>query len=785
MQSKVLGPYRLQRKLGEGGMGAVYSAVHDNGQMAAVKILPPHLFQRSGFRARFQIEIETLRKLDHTNIVKFYGYGEAPPDVMYYAMEMVEGRSLEGVMAERRFHWREVLAIGYQACKALKHAHDRGIIHRDIKPANLMLTPADEIKLSDFGIAKLWGNTGLTLDGGPIGTANYMSPEQAEGKRASNRADLYSLGCMFYALLANRPPFVSNSLVEMLHMQRYVAPDPIRRHAPQVPVEFERVIATLLEKDPEKRVPNAAVLIRLLRAVEVANPPTNDPAEKSPRVTSSSDRPDASATPIFDAFDASEESDNPVDRPEETPGNQTSVRREVEDSNVIDPLDPLMDRSSPTLPGTEVRANTSGDHPTLDNSSLPAAINSLGDVSLIEGTASDQATLAGTTANRSLVSPKEKPSGFTGSATRTSADTDASIPAAPTTGGTLAAQDVTLVTGVPKREAKPGERKVLDATSIAEVDEFEPTPTLLPGIPKGRKDGGAPARDVHGHGAQTEAVVDESVGGAPRGGNVTIVDDTPSLGRYVTAEEAQANEDDSADVPEPRQISLSSIIVGVVIAAVIAVGWWFTRPLSANELYERIDLAAKDSNPDHLDDATTNVMDFLRLYKDDPRAKEVEKIKENMEVNTLERKMSLRANRPIDPNKQLPIERAYLEAMASSNAMPENAIVKLRALVTLFGPSAAAADQASDTRLYVKLAERQIERMSKQVKGFTNELARKLDHAEELRTTDPDQARSIAQSVLDLAGNRVWGKPLVTRAGQIIAALPAATPTTAPTTSEQ
>ena len=158
--------------------------------------------------------------------------------------------------------------IAISLARALKHAHDRGVIHRDIKPANIMLTREGELKLSDFGIAKLFGSTGLTADGGVIGTAEYMAPEQADGRPVTYRSDLYSLGGVMYALLAGRPPFRARSLVEMLQMQRYTEPDPVRRYASNVPEEMEIIVQELLAKDPGQRIPNAMILARRLQAME-------------------------------------------------------------------------------------------------------------------------------------------------------------------------------------------------------------------------------------------------------------------------------------------------------------------------------------------------------------------------------------------------------------------------------------------------------------------------------------------------------------------------------------
>jgi serine/threonine-protein kinase len=269
MQFEQLGPYRLGRKLGQGGMGAVYAGVdQETGAAAAIKVLSPSLASEEGFRVRFEAEIESLKKLDHPHIVRLYGYGEQA-GTLFYAMELVEGTSLEDELrAGRRFDWREVTTIAIKLCRALKHAHDHGVIHRDLKPANLLLTPEGDIKLSDFGIARLFGNTRLTSDGGVLGTAEYMAPEQAEGRAVTDRCDQYSLGGVLYALLAGRPPFRAKSLLEMLQLQRYAEPEPVTRFAPQTPAELTRIIHQLLEKDPQNRFANTLILSRSLEAME-------------------------------------------------------------------------------------------------------------------------------------------------------------------------------------------------------------------------------------------------------------------------------------------------------------------------------------------------------------------------------------------------------------------------------------------------------------------------------------------------------------------------------------
>ncbi len=267
-QPEQMGPYRILRTLGRGGMGVVYQGVHvETEEEVAVKVLATEFTSNEGLRQRFEVEIETLRKLKHPHIVRLIGYGEAE-DHLFYSMEYVDGRSLEQeLVAGRNFNWSDTADIGIAVCTALKHAHDRGIVHRDIKPANLLLDTKGTLKLSDFGIAKLFGQTRLTAAGNVLGTADYMAPEQADARPVGPLADLYSLGCVLYTLLAGRPPLVAESFVEMLRKQRTEIPLPVRRYASDVPAEFEVILGELLAKEPAKRIRNATILARRLAAM--------------------------------------------------------------------------------------------------------------------------------------------------------------------------------------------------------------------------------------------------------------------------------------------------------------------------------------------------------------------------------------------------------------------------------------------------------------------------------------------------------------------------------------
>lgn len=268
---KLLGPYQIDSSLGKGAMGLVFSAHHENtGELAAVKVLAPAIASDAKFRERFKSEIESLKTLNHPKIVKLFGYGEHEGH-LYYAMELIQGTNLEQELrAGRRFNWRDVTQIGIDVARALKHAHDHGVIHRDLKPANLLVDENDEVKLTDFGIAKLFGAADMTLNGNVLGTVDYMAPEQAAGEATSPRCDLFSLGCVMYALLVGKPPFQGKSIPEVLHKVRYEQHRSANQVAPEIPNDLSQVIDELLEKEPDRRIRTALSLSHRLRAIQQA-----------------------------------------------------------------------------------------------------------------------------------------------------------------------------------------------------------------------------------------------------------------------------------------------------------------------------------------------------------------------------------------------------------------------------------------------------------------------------------------------------------------------------------
>ncbi len=263
-----LGPYRIGKQLGRGGMGSVYEAAHERtGEKVAVKLIAQHIADEPRFRRRFDDEVKTLQRLRHKGIVRLIGFGEEDGH-LFYSMELVEGESLQmRIRRDKKLDWRVVIDIAIQVCSALKHAHDIGVIHRDLKPANLILTNDDTVKLVDFGIVKVFGNSEHTAPGAVLGTADYMPPEQATGTAATQRTDLYALGCVMYAMLTGRPPFTGKSVTEVIESLKRDRPVPLDLINPELPEALVELVHQLLEKDPADRPPTALAVMNRLKAM--------------------------------------------------------------------------------------------------------------------------------------------------------------------------------------------------------------------------------------------------------------------------------------------------------------------------------------------------------------------------------------------------------------------------------------------------------------------------------------------------------------------------------------
>lgn len=298
MHPPQFGPYRVVRLLGQGGMGAVYEAIHiATGQTVAIKTLPQHLAGNQALQARFQSEIDTLMKLQHPGIAQLKSFGEQD-GLPFFAMEFVGGRTLEELLRSgRRFSWQDTVAVTREMLLALKLAHDHGVVHRDLKPANLMFPAASgggfHVKLTDFGIARIFGEAGHTRSGIVIGTPEYMAPEQAAGLPVDHRADLYCVGLVMFAMMTGQPPFHGRGLDDVIQQQRLQRPPRLATLVPGVPPALDELLDRLLDKSPANRPATAAIVTRLLGEIASAANPRQQDQTLAPTQPMTGRRPDS------------------------------------------------------------------------------------------------------------------------------------------------------------------------------------------------------------------------------------------------------------------------------------------------------------------------------------------------------------------------------------------------------------------------------------------------------------------------------------------------------------
>ncbi|WP_327324819.1 Stk1 family PASTA domain-containing Ser/Thr kinase [Streptomyces sp. NBC_01210] len=258
------GRYELGSVLGRGGMAEVYLA-HDTrlGRTVAVKTLRADLARDPSFQARFRREAQSAASLNHPAIVAVYDTGEDYVDgvsIPYIVMEYVDGSTLRELLhSGRRLLPERTLEMTIGILQALEYSHRAGIVHRDIKPANVMLTRTGQVKVMDFGIARAMGDSGMTMTqtAAVIGTAQYLSPEQAKGEQVDARSDLYSTGCLLYELLTVRPPFVGDSPVAVAYQHVREEPQPPSNFDPEITPEMDAIVLKALVKDPDYRYQSA------------------------------------------------------------------------------------------------------------------------------------------------------------------------------------------------------------------------------------------------------------------------------------------------------------------------------------------------------------------------------------------------------------------------------------------------------------------------------------------------------------------------------------------------
>lgn len=279
--------YRILHALGEGGMGTVFKAEHKvMGRVVALKVINRRLTSKSDVVERFRTEVKAAAKLSHPNIVTAHDAEEAN-GLHFLVMEFVEGMSLDRYVG-RRGPLPVSLACQFmrQAALGLQHAHEKGLVHRDIKPQNLMITRKGQLKILDFGLARLAQHAGAQNATAPnlvLGTPDFLAPEQARNSHAVDiRADLYALGCTFYYLLTRRTPFPGDNVFEKMVAHTIIEVEPITTYRSDVPAEVEAIVYKLLAKKPEDRYATPAELANALAAATKPSAPAPPPALVAP-----------------------------------------------------------------------------------------------------------------------------------------------------------------------------------------------------------------------------------------------------------------------------------------------------------------------------------------------------------------------------------------------------------------------------------------------------------------------------------------------------------------------
>ncbi len=259
MLNRNIEEFELGDLIATGTAGKIYDAIEiQTGNLVAIKVLPSDVSKDRNIYIRFEREMVILGKLNHPNIVKYFGGGRFQ-DSLFYAMEKIDGGTLRQMIdRHKKLTWKETVRYGIRICSALQYMHNYGIIHRDIKPSNIFMTFDGEIKLGDFGIAFDSGESNLTDSGLIVGSYAYMAPEQIRGtQQTDSRADLYSLGCVLFEMLCGRPPFQGDTFAKIFDQHLTATPPSIGEFVRDVPVPLRLLIRRLLEKERHKRPFNA------------------------------------------------------------------------------------------------------------------------------------------------------------------------------------------------------------------------------------------------------------------------------------------------------------------------------------------------------------------------------------------------------------------------------------------------------------------------------------------------------------------------------------------------
>jgi len=348
---QVIAGYRIEERVGRGGMGVVYRAEHLNlRRRAAIKIIAPDLAESEGFRERFTREARIAAVLQHPNIVTVYDAGEVD-GILYLAMQYIEGQDLAGVLRkDGRLRPYRAIDVIRQVASALDAAHAQGLIHRDVKPANVLIEGRTAF-LTDFGLTKRTDgtHTELTRAGDVVGTIHYVAPEQIEGGQVSARSDVYSLGCLLYHCLTGQVPYSRDTDVAVIYAHLSEPPPKLTALRPELAAGLDGVIAKALDKSPDRRFPTCSDLVNAARGVIDAAGPLDTSAPRSARESSLLRGTDTNNREVGEAIEGMRDAAAAARRPRVLLGGVDSNTRAVARMALGDRVDVIEAGQSGTL----------------------------------------------------------------------------------------------------------------------------------------------------------------------------------------------------------------------------------------------------------------------------------------------------------------------------------------------------------------------------------------------------------------------------------------------------
>ncbi len=289
MPGKQIEEYEIIDTLGEGAAGIAYRARDTrNGNTYALKLLSESVAREPEMQQRFVREVAVLEKLDHPGIVRHHDCG-LHEDQIYCVMELVDSGTLAEVLREGGvLPWREAAEVAAQACAALAHAHDRGVVHRDLKPANLFLTSDGFVKIGDFGLARDNQKHRITVEGQTVGTCRYMAPEQVRGEdQLTGAVDLYAMGCLIFLMMTGDCPFNGQTVVQIFEHHLFTPPPRLDKKGIDCPPALAELVDRLLAKDPADRPQDARLVEQALHAILAGEQPEllDETAPEKPNLT--------------------------------------------------------------------------------------------------------------------------------------------------------------------------------------------------------------------------------------------------------------------------------------------------------------------------------------------------------------------------------------------------------------------------------------------------------------------------------------------------------------------